>query len=305
MQYFPTTPISKINPLKDPEARVLTTWNAKPVFAHSNTDKIIPNGLLLMGQVKNGKTRIVEKTAQTLGTGWAAIYMYNIPKDRFDIISSVYHYKDQGGRMEVDVPAEGMEEILRNILATGEDGATANAKIIGKQHMAAVTAIPKEMQVTNENGLLPISGTEPTKGYFAYAQPRDSMAYIEDKQTLFVVLAVVAQLVILLTMNYTTYQPYAQLMKALQVRGFVKPGDRPTFGKVIRVYFYYKPRKLWADFKVKGFRACLPQQKAAQVGALVDDNPTAAGATGASAQRERSSSSSSSTSNDHPKAALI
>ena len=295
MQYFPTTPISKINPLKDPEARVLTTWNAKPVFAHSNTDKIIPNGLLLMGQVKNGKTRIVEKTAQTLGTGWAAIYMYNIPKDRFDIISSVYHYKDQGGRMEVDVPAEGMEEILRNILATGEDGATANAKIIGKQHMAAVTAIPKEMQVTNENGLLPISGTEPTKGYFAYAQPRDSMAYIEDKQTLFVVLAVVAQLVILLTMNYTTYQPYAQLMKALQVRGFVKPGDRPTFGKVIRVYFYHKPRKLWADFKVKGFRACLPQQKAAQVGVVGDDNIT-------SPNRDKSGSSSSST--DRPTAVL-
>jgi len=31
---------------------------------------------LLMGQVKNGKTRIVEKTAQTLGEGWAAVYMY-------------------------------------------------------------------------------------------------------------------------------------------------------------------------------------------------------------------------------------
>ena len=291
MQFFPTTPISKINPLKDPESRVLTTWNAKPVFKFSDTEKIIPDGLLLMGQVKNGKTRIVEKTAQTLGTGWAAIYMYNIPHDRFDIISSVYHHKDQGGRMEVDVPAEGMEEILRHILATGEDGATANAKIIGKQHMAAVTAIPTEMQVTNENGLLPISGTEPTKGYFASAQPRDSMSYIEDKQTLFVVLAVVAQLVILLTMNYTTYQPYAQLMKALQVRGFVKPGDRPTFGKVIRVYFYHKPRKLWADFKVKGFRACLPQQKAAQVG-VVGDGDAALSPTG----RPRSGSSSSSTS---------
>ena len=29
--------------------------------------------------MKNGKTRIVEKTAKTLGVGWAAIIMYNLP----------------------------------------------------------------------------------------------------------------------------------------------------------------------------------------------------------------------------------
>jgi len=43
------------------------------------------------------------------------------------------------------------------------------------------------------------------------------MASLEDRQLLYVVLAVVGQLVILLFMNYTTYQPYSQLMKALQV----------------------------------------------------------------------------------------
>jgi len=63
------------------------------------------------------------------------------------------------------------------------------------------------------------------QGYFVYAQPRDAMSNIEDKQRLFVVLAVLAQLLILTVMNYLAYQPYSQLMKALQTRGFVKAGE--------------------------------------------------------------------------------
>jgi len=46
------------------------------------------------------------------------------------------------------------------------------------------------------------------------------MAWLEDKQRLFVVVAVVAQLLILAIMNYLTYRPYDQLMRALQVGYF-------------------------------------------------------------------------------------
>jgi len=76
----------------------------------------------------------------------------------------------------------------------------------GKQHMVAVTALPVETQVTAQYGQLPLKHTNATRGYFAYGQPRDAMAYIEDRQRMFVIVAVVAQLLILVIMNYLTYQ---------------------------------------------------------------------------------------------------
>jgi len=68
--------------------------------------------------------------------------------------------------------------------------------------------------------------SSPSSHYYPY------YSLLQDKQTLYVALIVVCQLLILCIMNYLTYLPYAQLMNALQVRGFVKPGDKPTFGKV-------------------------------------------------------------------------
>lgn len=53
MQYLMTTPDTSYNPL-DPEHdsdRILTAWDLMPVFAASNEEKIIPDGLFLMGQV--------------------------------------------------------------------------------------------------------------------------------------------------------------------------------------------------------------------------------------------------------------
>jgi len=55
-QFFPDTPISQLNPLdpKRSQDRVLTAWNAQPVFHYDNTDMQIPDGLLLLGQVGGG-----------------------------------------------------------------------------------------------------------------------------------------------------------------------------------------------------------------------------------------------------------
>ena len=158
------TPLSKINHL-DPscQQRVLTAWSAQPVYALSNTQKRIPDGLLLVGQVsegrkasiypllaasigrfpyhpstlhyqtqhKNGKTKIVEQTTKTLGEGYAAIFIHNPTTDQFDMISTVYH-DGKTGKVDVDVWATGLEGILRRILQTGQDASTSQAIIKGK-----------------------------------------------------------------------------------------------------------------------------------------------------------------------------
>lgn len=57
----------------------------------------------------------------------------------------------------------------------------------------------------------------PNDAFFVIAQHRGIVADIEHRQLLYISLCIVFQLLILIFMNYSSYQPYAQLMKALSV----------------------------------------------------------------------------------------
>ena len=98
---------------------------------------VVADGLLLMGQVKNGKTRIVERTVTTtVGSAWAAVYVYDSVMKKNRVIQSVYYHEDwgddDGSRIEVDVLAEGMDGILDSIRLTGQDASTNQAIINGE-----------------------------------------------------------------------------------------------------------------------------------------------------------------------------
>ena len=79
-----STPDSQINP-HDPSSTdiVLTTWVAQPVLTTtttttpSATTSTSPEGVLLLGQAQNGKTRIMEQTTRGFSGGYGAIYAYN------------------------------------------------------------------------------------------------------------------------------------------------------------------------------------------------------------------------------------
>jgi len=115
----------------------------------------------------------------------------------------------------------------------------------GKRHSAVATKIPGEEQYTTTDGLLPLLGRPLKEAFIAYAEPDDTLAFTENNQRLYISLAVLAQLLILATLNYLTYQLYRQLMAALEKRGFVKPEDKPTLYKMM-VYFAHRPAA-WND----------------------------------------------------------
>jgi len=75
---------------------------------------------------------VVEKTTSTtVGSGWAAVYVYDTIKSKFVIVSSVY-YHEESNTMAVDVEAQGMEKILDYLKLTGEEGVTNDAIILGE-----------------------------------------------------------------------------------------------------------------------------------------------------------------------------
>jgi len=86
----------------------------------------------------------------------------------------------------------------------------------------------------------------PPQAYFLYAEPTDSRVFSDllHRQTLYIVLIIICQVVILVIMNYLTYYPYGQLMKALQSRGFIKPGDKPTL-RMVMIYYAQTLGRWW------------------------------------------------------------
>lgn len=54
-------------------------------------------------------------------------------------------------------------------------------------------------------------------------------------------------------------QPYAQLMRSLEDRGFIKHNERPTIRKALYYYLVEKPPKLWAEYQERGFDMCIPK----------------------------------------------
>lgn len=71
-------------------------------------------------------------TTTTAAEGYAAIMSYNRITGNFDLINSVSHHQSTG-KMEVDVPVEGIEGLLRQILVDAKDHVTEHAKINGKR----------------------------------------------------------------------------------------------------------------------------------------------------------------------------
>jgi len=72
--------------------------------------------------------------------------------------------------------------------------------------------------------------------FLIYGRPRRISASIERKQSIYIWLCLVLQLIALLIVCATSYGPLASLLVALESRGFLKKGDRPTLIKVIKVY---------------------------------------------------------------------
>jgi len=216
---------------------MLTQWTILPIYNLAKKDEEVPDGVLMVGQVKNGKTRILEKTAAGMGHGYAAIYVHNPAEEEgsnrpFQLISSVFH-EDENEVTEVDIePTKGLKELLSATLADGEDHYTASAVVKGKDHLMACTALPAEEQFSLSQGSLRLATAKPMEAYYVYAIPSDTMASIGRQQILWVSLCMGVQVLILLVMTYMGYKPYRELMEALVTRGLIKRSDIPSLSRI-------------------------------------------------------------------------
>jgi hypothetical protein len=79
---------SKLHPYANNNT-VLVRWSASPVFATSNTNKSRPDGVLLYGDIINGKISFNELIVSEFDDGYAATFLYNSTTGQFVLLSSV------------------------------------------------------------------------------------------------------------------------------------------------------------------------------------------------------------------------
>jgi hypothetical protein len=79
---------SSLHPLEN-QLPVIIRWAASPVYSASNTNSSKPDGVLLYGDIVNGKIAYNEMITSEFGDGYAATYRYDNVSETFTLISSI------------------------------------------------------------------------------------------------------------------------------------------------------------------------------------------------------------------------
>ncbi|KAG5177004.1 hypothetical protein JKP88DRAFT_282247 [Tribonema minus] len=102
-RYYNTTPLSALR-AKETGEQALVRWVAVPVWndgLQGGMDGGPPDGVLVIGDVVNGKTRIVERANKMVNHGYSAVYVYNSTA-QYQLVAGIM--RTAGTLFDVDVP---------------------------------------------------------------------------------------------------------------------------------------------------------------------------------------------------------
>jgi twitching motility protein PilJ len=102
---------SKLHPY-DNNQTVLVRWTAAPVFAASNTNSSKPDGVIVYGDIINGKISFNELIVSEFDDGYAATFYYDSTASKFKILSSVR--KSASGLVIDDEIPEAVEAVTKS-----------------------------------------------------------------------------------------------------------------------------------------------------------------------------------------------
>jgi hypothetical protein len=113
----------------DNELPVIIRWTASPVYSSSNSNLSQPDGVLLYGDIVNGKITFNEMIVSNFADGYAATYLFDNTTGKFMLISSI-RKGSTGLILDEDIPAarQVLSAALLTRSATIVSGATGEYK---------------------------------------------------------------------------------------------------------------------------------------------------------------------------------
>lgn len=210
-----TTPDSTLSPYLT-HSWSLIRYATTPVYSINNAEALEPDGVLVSGDILNGKTAALERMLKIMGQGYVAVYTY--VNGEFQLAASVFQATEDSP-IEVDI---GVSKILnkarKSLLTSGKFSAWG--KVNGEEFLISATRTPSDREVT-EDGHLFLKDTSEVHTFFVFGFPRSITRHIEDGQHFWFWCCAFVQIFSTMYMNYVAYQPLRKLKKVLAKRGFL------------------------------------------------------------------------------------
>eukprot|EP00611_Tribonema_gayanum_P004132 TRINITY_DN13326_c0_g1_i1.p1 TRINITY_DN13326_c0_g1~~TRINITY_DN13326_c0_g1_i1.p1 ORF type:complete len:940 (-),score=218.52 TRINITY_DN13326_c0_g1_i1:433-3252(-) len=245
--YFNTTADSKLHPNNidiDPSSEVLVRWMSCPMWIDGPDSLGPPSGALLIGDIVNGKTRIVERANKMASHGYTAIYYYN-SNGTYQLAAGIMRSADGAFDVDVELPATNWLDKLRlserwltddhaavttrlNFAQYGDASYVISARCLNKNtYLESYGAV---VELTDWNGEL----AHDCLGYLIQGLPwadvKPIIAPSNAWQWVFVTFCII-KMIALLLLCYRAYKPFSAIIvnnKFVQGAGAASPQKSGT-----------------------------------------------------------------------------
>eukprot|EP00968_Pinguiococcus_pyrenoidosus_P027730 scaffold7432_cov430-Pinguiococcus_pyrenoidosus.AAC.1 len=210
-----TTPLSFLSPAFTNGTSIIR-YSTTPVDADGDG---FMDGVMLIGDIVNGKTSIVEENLRTHGRGYEAIYMHDTDGS-WVLATSVLRYRDADA-VQVDVDL-GDTGLLNEALAS--DGVVSRFGTLGGQsYVFAAAALSYSVELTASNDQLEVD--RETIVVVVYGLPTTDGDEMKDDSLGYSVANVIVQFFTSIIGVWIAFQPVRRVLRAMRSHGFIG-GDK-------------------------------------------------------------------------------
>lgn len=145
----------------------LIRYTATPV-KNPNTEEIM--GVLISGDIVNGKSAIARDTINTFGDGYSAVY-YRLPDGSFNLATSAKATDESSGKL-TNIPFNEAELLKKAVENPGELITKTRIKIGENFHTVTATTLPN-LWIHTPDGIVPVSENEPPIAILVRGAPQN------------------------------------------------------------------------------------------------------------------------------------
>mmetsp|Transcript_27714 Transcript_27714/g.34661 ORF Transcript_27714/g.34661 Transcript_27714/m.34661 type:complete len:914 (+) Transcript_27714:317-3058(+) len=138
---------SELTPLTS-KSPSLIRYTTSPIYALSNVDGKSPDGVLISGDIMNGKTALCERVLHVMSTGYCGVYI----KEDSDLllITSVFKSSSTAEGESIIIDYDLAEkDFLAALVENPTTGATSVQNLFGQKYIFAADAIPQDTYITS------------------------------------------------------------------------------------------------------------------------------------------------------------
>jgi len=207
------TSSSHLSPLVT-HSPALIRYTSTPVYATSNTGTTKPDGVLISGDIMNGKTIAAERMLAVLGTGYAGFYFDSGNGDYRLATGILKATSDSAILVDYAVPPSSLKRLLDQVRADSTKIFSAEVEMDDAHVVLAAKRIPLDRFV-GSFGDVDMDPEGPPIRFMVYGKRKSTFASLERNMSICTAICAVVQLLTTLYMNYKAYQPIKKLLTVM------------------------------------------------------------------------------------------